>query len=136
RVREKDRPRRRRARADVAPSPHAVRSCRRRGYDRAPVRARRAPGRPAGSDGSRAARARRKAGTRDGAPFHPPPARDRPQTPPPPETARKPRPGGHGLVVGDAVAIESWIARAAAESVPERDIRDRLAGELLRQRFP
>src|SRR5262249_57606368 len=52
------------------------------------------------------------------------------------EIGRKPRPGGHGLVVGDAVAIESWIARAAAESVPERDIRDRLAGELLRQRFP
>src|SRR5262249_45057900 len=51
------------------------------------------------------------------------------------ETGRKFRPGGHGLVVGDAVAIESWIS-PAAESVPERDIRDRLAGESLRQRFP
>ena len=51
------------------------------------------------------------------------------------QTGRKLRPGGHGLVVGDAVAIESRIARAAAEGVPERDIRGRLASESLRQRL-
>jgi hypothetical protein len=51
------------------------------------------------------------------------------------QTGRKLRPGSHGLVVGDAVAIESKIARAAAEGVPERDIRDRLASESLSQRL-
>src|SRR5262244_4146125 len=42
------------------------------------------------------------------------------------EPGRKLCPGRHGLVVGDAVAIKAWIARPAAEGVPERDIRDGL----------
>ena len=53
----------------------------------------------------------------------------------PRETGRKLHPPRHGLVVGDAVAIESRIARAAAEGVAERDIGDGLAGESLRQRL-
>src|SRR6516162_6354541 len=44
-------------------------------------------------------------------------------------------PGRHGLVVGDAVAIEPRVARAAAQRIAERDIRDGLASESLRQRL-
>src|SRR5262245_8537245 len=51
------------------------------------------------------------------------------------EPGRKFRRGGHGHVVGDAVAIEPRIARAAAEGVANRDIGDGLAGESRCQRL-
>jgi hypothetical protein len=51
------------------------------------------------------------------------------------EPGRELLPGGYGLVVGDTVAIEARIARAAAQRIPERDIGDGLARESLRQRL-
>jgi len=49
------------------------------------------------------------------------------------ESGREFRRGGDALVVGDAVAVEARIARAAAQRIPQRDIGDRLARESLRQ---
>src|SRR6266487_6016583 len=51
------------------------------------------------------------------------------------EAGQEFRPRGHGLVVGDAVAIKLWIARAAAELLTQREIRDTLARKPLRQRL-
>ena len=42
---------------------------------------------------------------------------------------------GHGLVVGDTIAVEAHIARAAAERVTEEHIDDACVGEPLRQRL-
>jgi hypothetical protein len=50
------------------------------------------------------------------------------------ETDHEFRPRSHRLVVGDAVAIKLWIARAAAERVTQRKISDALARKPLRQR--
>ena len=51
------------------------------------------------------------------------------------ETGGKVRPRGHGLVIGNPVAIKRRIARSAAERVAQRDIGDALAGESLCQRL-
>src|SRR5207244_6746038 len=51
------------------------------------------------------------------------------------QAGRKFRLRGHRLVVGDTIAVEAHIARAAAERVTEEHVDDTCVGEPLRQRL-